>query len=934
MNVERWQRVGELYHAVLALVPAEREAYLAAACGADVELRNEVESLLARASDASSFLETTALELTGRALGAQPPGLLVGRRLGQYDVRSFIGAGGMGEVYLARDTRLERDVAIKTLPPYVAADPLARARLEREARLLATLNHPNIAAIHGVVDADDVLGLVLEMVDGPTLSERTFRLPEALAIARQITDALEAAHEKDIIHRDLKPANIKVAPGGTVKVLDFGLAKAIGAETADDIPHASQDVTRAGAILGTAAYMSPEQARGKRLDRRTDVWSFGCVLYELLSCRAAFGAETTSDSLVKVLESEPNWSALPRDTPESIRRVLRRCLEKDVTRRLRDVADARLEIIEAQSSPVSATGRASPVGRRRGTMPWLLALVAVVIAIAAVAGLVAGRGTTPPAAGVVSQLTFRLGNIGKARFAPDGRTVVYSASWDGEPFRLYSTTRGNALSRQIDLPASDLLALSKRGQLALSIGRPAVDGWEPQGTLAVTALAGGAPRELHDDVVGADWSADGTTMAVVRRVGNRARLEFPVGTVVHEAPVILPPRISPDGTRVCFFGGAAYGELMVGDRGGTARKLSGDLGRGGHCAWTPDGREIWVESGGGAMHMTLEALDLEGRRRTIVSYTGMIQIEDIASDGAVLLSAGTLRFSVHAVGDRPGNDRDLTVFDATRLYQLSDDGRRALMWDNSPGALRDRVLLRGVDGAPPLAIGPGAPAAMSPDGAWVAVIGDGRSNQRTRDKLTLVPTGAGTARTIDLPIEIQPMHAGGLGRSDWGRRAYDFSGDGTRLLIPDGNAPGRPSRVYVYDLPNDLAIPVTPEGIIGPAVLSPDGRTVVLKEQSHLVAYSVDDNRKETLAGEPEPGQLAAWSVDGRSLFVVEPGGAVARVFRRDPATGRRDFVREVRAQSPAGVTAFDVFVSRNGRGFGYATALRLANLFIVEGLR
>jgi eukaryotic-like serine/threonine-protein kinase len=929
VSSERWRHVGEIYHAALALPAPERDAYLASACGTDNDLRLEVESLLARASDASGFLETTALELTGRALADKRQASLIGRRVGQYEIRSFIGAGGMGEVYLAHDTRLDRDVAIKCLPVYVAADPHARARLEREARLLATLNHPNIAAIYGVAETDGVIGLVLEMIEGPTLAESTHRLPEALKIARQIADALEAAHEKDIIHRDLKPANIKITRGETVKVLDFGLAKAMSADSPDAHEHASRDVTRAGAILGTAAYMSPEQARGKPLDRRTDVWSFGCVLYELITRRAAFGAETTSDSLVKVLESEPNWDALPPDTPEPIRRLLRRCLEKDVTRRLRDIADARLEILEALSGPATAPLNQLHHRTRRRSAQWVLVIAAIVIA--AVSSYVAGRATTS-SPGVISQLTFRQGNIGKARFAPDGQTVVYSASWDGEPYRLYSTTLGNALSRLIDLPASDLLAISKQGQLALSTGRPAVDGFEPHGTLAVTALAGGAPRELYTDVVGADWSPDGASMALARRVDrSRARLEFPVGTVVHEAGVILPPRISPDGTHVCFFAG--YGELWVAERGGKTRQLATALGRGGHCAWTPDGREIWVESGGGAMHMTLEALDLEGHRRTIASYAGNAHIEDIAPDGKVLLSAGTGRYSVHAGGEE-GHHRDLSMFDATRLGHLSADGRRALLFDNSPGSGLNRVFLRNVDGTPAIAISPGAPIAVSPDGAWVAVIGDGRTNQRNVNKITFVPTGAGTARTVDLPIVVQPIYAGGLGRSDWPRRAFDFSDDGTRLMIPYGTAPNRPPRVYVYHLPQNTLRPVTPEGITGPAVLSPDGRTVAVNEHSTVVAYSVDDDMKKTLPGGPEPGNVAAWSTDGRALFVVEQTDSIARVFRRDITTGRRDLIREIRAQAPAGVGAFDVFVSRDGRRFAYTTSLRLSNVFVVEGLR
>ena len=278
---------------------------------------------------------------------------LAGRRLGVYQIEARIGAGGMGEVYRARDTKLGRDVAIKVLPRAFTRSADRRARFEREARLLASLNHPHIAQVYGFEESDGIAALVMELVPGETLDTiiqaRGIRPAHALAIARQICDALEAAHEKGIVHRDLKPANIKVTPDGVVKVLDFGLAKAIAGEfvNAAQLPARTSDGTNQGVILGTATYMSPEQARGQPVDKRTDIWAFGCVLYEMLTGRRAFAGDSLTDTLAHVIEHEPDWRAVPETTPEVVRRLLERCLRKDVRRRLHDIADARIEIDDA-----------------------------------------------------------------------------------------------------------------------------------------------------------------------------------------------------------------------------------------------------------------------------------------------------------------------------------------------------------------------------------------------------------------------------------------------------------------------------------------------------------------------------------------------------------------------------------------------------------
>src|SRR5215471_2827738 len=419
---ERWRRVEALYHAALQRPPGERTAFLRVACADDAEMRLDVESLLAQPASDVGFLQTSALAVAARAVEALPTTLTVGQAVGPYTILGMLGAGGMGEVYRASDGQLGREVAIKLLPPAFLNDPDRLARFEREKRMLAALNHPNIAAIYTVEPIDSGRALVLELVEGPTLADRLERGPlplaDALRIATQIVDALEAAHEKGIVHRDLKPANIKLRPDGTVKVLDFGLAKAVPRD--DSMPDVKSLTlgTTGDRVIGTPAYMSPEQARGQVIDKRTDIWAFGCVLFEMLTGRAAFAGATVTDTLAAIIDQEPDWTSLPSATPSAVRRLLRRCLEKDAQRRLHDIADARLEIEEALAAKSETIESATP---RRGWPKalWVASVLVAALAIATAGALfLAHRATGEQPR--YRQITFRRGGVANPLFAPDG----------------------------------------------------------------------------------------------------------------------------------------------------------------------------------------------------------------------------------------------------------------------------------------------------------------------------------------------------------------------------------------------------------------------------------------------------------------------------------------------------------------------------------
>ena len=460
MASKQWRQIEELYHAALTRTGEARARFLSEACVGNPALRREVELLLAQAASAEGLLAHLSMA-TATHLASEPSvSALTGRRIGTYIIRERLGVGGMGEVYRAHDLKLLRDVAIKFLPLGFARDPDRLARFNREARLLAALNHPNVAAIYGVEDSEETPSIVMELVEGQTLAALIARGPlplhDALRLSRQIVDALDAAHEKGIIHRDLKPANIALTGDGVVKVLDFGLGRMVGpyvgGEAESHSPTISLDRTHDGLVMGTAAYMSPEQARGRPMDKRTDIWAFGCVLYEMLTSRAAFQGETISDTIAAVLERQPAWQALPAATPASVQRLLRRCLDKDPKRRFRDIGDVRFGLDDAETVP----GPDAPTIVSKWRAWHRMAAAAAAVALLGGAFMARGLIRPAPAAAAevrVHQLTDMRGLEEFPAISPDGKSVAFVAHTAGNvqnlraPRRWWNTASNHARRR-------------------------------------------------------------------------------------------------------------------------------------------------------------------------------------------------------------------------------------------------------------------------------------------------------------------------------------------------------------------------------------------------------------------------------------------------------------------------------------------------------
>ncbi|HKD18729.1 MAG TPA: protein kinase [Thermoanaerobaculia bacterium] len=851
-----------------------------------------------------------------------------GSRLGPYEILSPLGAGGMGEVYRAKDPKLGREIAIKVLPAAVGDDRGRRQRFEQEARSASALNHPNILTVYDIGEADGALYIAMELVEGKTLREllasgEPLPTKRLLDLAVQIAEGLAKAHSAGIVHRDLKPENLMVSKDGYVKILDFGLAKLtepVSAQGQSALPTAIAAPTEPGTVMGTVGYMSPEQASGQPLDFRSDQFSLGAILYEMATGKRAFQRKTSAETLTAIIreEPEPLSQAAPK-APAPVRWIVERLLAKDPEERYASTKDlARdLKSIRDHLTETAVSGAFEPAvpvkARRRG---WLLPTALAFLAGAGLA-LVAAKKLDligPPQL-EFQRLTFRRGVVHEARFAPDGKTVLYGAAWDGEPSGIFSTSRESPESRSLGLPQGSLLAVSKTGELAVSLGWHPTFGWESSGTLARVPISGGAPREVLEDVQDVDWSPQGDALAVIHRVEDRARLEYPPGTVIAQSPGWLShPRVSPDGKTLAYFEhperGDNAGRLVFYDLIRKTMTTGPSFGGFASYTWTPQGDILGAYSGG------LFRVSTSGKQRALINLAGIFLPLDMAPDGTLLAKRANRRREIVAVGP-DGKERNLTWLDWSFPVDISDDGQTILFDEQSRGRENYYAYVRKTDGSQAVQLAKAKGFGLSRDGRWALM------TNPTADELTLVPTGAGNPRTFP---------KAGL-HYEWGH----FFPDGKNILLFAGE-PGHSPRLFVQALDGGKPRPITKEEQhLAPALkaIGPDGQLAVTDPDGKVFILTSDGaGPRPTPCAVPGADQLSGWGSDGHSLYLVR-GTIPARVEICDTLTGALRLWKEIVPPDPAGVLTVDpVFITPDGKSYVYSYRRQLDELALVKGLR
>jgi eukaryotic-like serine/threonine-protein kinase len=845
-----------------------------------------------------------------------------GTRFGPYEIVELAGAGGMGEVYKARDTRLKRDVAVKILPESFCTDQSRLARFQIEAQSASALNHPNILTVYDIGTNGQAPYLVAEMLEGESLTARLrsgkLSVARAVDFARQIASGLAAAHAKGIIHRDIKPDNLFITKDGRIKILDFGLAR-MTVEAVDTHESTRTAITEEGTITGTVPYMSPEQVRGKPVDRRSDLFSFGCVFYEMLSGQQPFRKDTPSDTMAAILKDEPpEISTVRGSLPPALERIVQHCLEKDPDARFQSAQDVvfALETLSQTSQTPAAPSNA--IRQRRQT--WLKWVAAGTLAFGLLAGTFIGYRLSKQPEKVFQRLTFRRGRIQAARFTPDGNGVVYSAQWEGEPSELYTARFDSPGSRALGSAGAELLAISSSGELATKESpQPVSSSFFLPGILARVPLSGGAPRALENRITFADWSPDARELAVVRETDQGQQIEYPIGTALYRTSGALSlPRISPTGDQIAFIE-----HRIASDDGGTV----GTVDRRAHkktlttyyestsgLAWSPNGKEIWFAAAKHGARCDLLAVTLAGRERTVYSGSTRLALHDISHDGRVLASNEDDRATLWFRGATDTRTRELSWLDWSVLSGISRDGKMVAFSESGEGAGGGPVsYLRDTGGAPAIALGQGLYPTFAPDGQSVVVVGP--------SSMTIYPVGPGESKHISITgfaIRI-------AGLLPDGKRIWFNGGEGSQGL-----------RFYLTDVNGAKPRAITPVGVrhVSPSVLL-NGKYLAGRSQSGLRLYPIEGGEQIAIPVDAkELAYIAGASDDGHTLFLATEQ-IPSQIYPFDVKTGRRELMMELAPVDRAGaIGALTVQMTSDGKSYAYSYPQELSELHLVEGLK
>ena len=860
--------------------------------------------------------------------------LTSGRKLGPYEIESLVGAGGMGEVYRAHDSRLNRTVAIKVLPTSFSADRERLQRFSQEARAAAALNHPNILSIFDIGEEQGAPYVVSELLEGETLRERLRNGPlpirKVIDYSMQVAKGLAAAHEKGIVHRDLKPENLFLTHDGRVKILDFGLAKLTRPEANSDSGDAPtvQVATEAGLVMGTAGYMSPEQVRGKAADHRSDIFSFGAILYEMISGKRAFHGETPADTMSAILKEEvPELSETARNVPPGLERIVRHCLEKHPAQRFQSAGDLAFDLealTELSASTKSGAQAAVKQMETAGSRRMIAAAAAVVVLAAAALGLGwwIGRGngaSTPPD---YQQITFRTGSIGNARFTPDG-SIVYSAAWDGGKSQFYMARVDDRGSRELGFNDAELLSISKTGELAIRLNTAFYGGFARTGTLARVPLSGGTPREVLENVDDAEWSPSGDNMVIVHLTPENRhwRLEYPIGHVLLDGiNWISHPRISPDGKWIAFAdhenpGGDDEGSVAVIDMDGHEKKLASGFVSIEGLQWSPSGDEIWFTATRSGSATQLRGVTLAGKERNITNVPGGMWLEDLRN-GAALMITHQQRIGIRGLPPGGKEEVELGWFGWSIVRDMTPDGKKILFEEEGEGGGPNyTVFLRDTDGSPPVRIGEGLSGAISRDGKWAI------TKSAKGGPLMLVPTGTGETRALTH----DNISYGGV----------RFLSDG-KHLIATGIEPNHGIRSFMIELDSGDSKPITPEGTVG-ILLSPDGRSLSVAEKGGKRGiWAMDGGGFRPIPNFDSTYGVLGWTADGTSLYALSNrlGDRLARVYRVNVATGKMDLFKTFGDSLPSGATAGGPHLTGDGASYSYVYEQILSQAYVVKGLK